>query len=109
MREYKGKEVGKQSCLEKQTNHGSMEKRVSNYYNTKASCESSGGTHFSFFFFFLSSGLSSQPSTLPGVWKMTVRLHCENSIILQVFLKKMVADAHHAGLFLCRHRVVQNR
>lgn len=82
MREYKGKEVGKQSCLEKQTNHRSMVKRISNYYNTKAICESSGGTYFSFlFFFFLSMGLSSQPRTLPGIWKIIGRLHCENSVI----------------------------
>lgn len=37
--EYKGKEMGKQLCSEKQTNYGSTVKRLLYYYNIKASCE----------------------------------------------------------------------
>lgn len=44
VREYNGKEVGKQSCLEKQTNWGSTVKKVSYYCNTKAACEFSSET-----------------------------------------------------------------
>lgn len=53
--EYKGKEVGKQFSLEKQTNYGSTVKRLLYYYNIKNNCGFSSETLHFFYFFFFSS------------------------------------------------------